>query len=296
MRLRNLIVGEDGRNHANLWMFKAKTGRNQPSPAEFIFGPATWVRCFIRSQPGWGVAYIDFEQQEFGIAAAFSGDTAMTHAYQSGDPYLAFGVQAGLIPAGGTKATHKFERGLCKQCVLATQYGMGVDSLARRIDQERSIARDLLQKHRNTYATFWKWYQQKVDNAILSQSIQTCLGWGLYLGHEAKATSVGNFPMQANGAEMLRLACCYLTEAGIRVCAPVHDALLIEAPLSRLAEQVVQAQELMALASEHILQGFRLRTEAEVFPYPQRYQDERGVKMWNTVWKVLDDPRYYIEP
>ena len=26
--------------------------------------------------------------------------------------------------------------------------------------------------------------------------------------------------MQANGAEILRLACCYMTEAGIRVCAP----------------------------------------------------------------------------
>jgi hypothetical protein len=37
--------------------------------------------------------------------------------------------------------------------------------------------------------------------------------------------------MQGNGAEMLRIACIFLTEAGIRVCAPVHDALLIELPL-----------------------------------------------------------------
>ena len=36
--------------------------------------------------------------------------------------------------------------------------------------------------------------------------------------------------MQANGAEMLRLACCFATERGVRVCAPVHDAILIEAP------------------------------------------------------------------
>ena len=36
--------------------------------------------------------------------------------------------------------------------------------------------------------------------------------------------------MQANGAEMLRLACCLATERGIEVCAPVHDAVLICAP------------------------------------------------------------------
>src|SRR5262245_46554619 len=36
-----------------------------------------------------GIAYVDWSQQEFGIAAALSGDAAMQAAYQSGDPYLA---------------------------------------------------------------------------------------------------------------------------------------------------------------------------------------------------------------
>ena len=43
-----------------------------------------------------------------------------------------------------------------------------------------------------------------------------------------------NFPMQANGAEMLRLACCLATEGGVRICAQVHYALLIEAPMREL--------------------------------------------------------------
>jgi len=101
--------------------------------------------------------------------------------------------------------------------------------------------------------------------------------------------------MQANGAEMLRLVCCYLIEAGIRVCAPIHDAILLEAPLHLLDDHVMLAQELMSKASREILHGFTIRTDAEIFTYPKRYQDERGVKMWNTVWKVLDDPRYYLE-
>ena len=44
--------------------------------------------------------------------------------------------------------------------------------------------------------------------------------------------------MQANGAEILRLACCYMIEAGIRVCAPVHDAVLIEAPIRKIEEEI----------------------------------------------------------
>jgi hypothetical protein len=41
-------------------------------------------------------------------------------------------------------------------------------------------------------------------------------------------------PCGANGAEMLRLACCLATERGIEVCAPVHDAILCPAGKRRL--------------------------------------------------------------
>ena len=44
--------------------------------------------------------------------------------------------------------------------------------------------------------------------------------------------------MQANGSEMLRIVCILMMEAGIRVCAPVHDAVLIEAPLEELDDRV----------------------------------------------------------
>ena len=59
--------------------------------------------------------------------------------------------------------------------------------------------------------------------------------------------------MQANGAEMLRISCILMTKAGIRVCAPVHDAVLIEAPLEELDDRVKQAQGLMSEASKQVL-------------------------------------------
>ena len=94
--------------------------------------------------------------------------------------------------------------------------------------------------------------------------------------------------MQANGAEMLRLACCYAVERGIRVCAPVHDAILIEAPLDSLDQAVSNAQQAMADASDDVLGGLRLRSDPKIIRYPNRYQDDRGEKMWNTVWRILE--------
>jgi hypothetical protein len=92
--------------------------------------PTLRRRGLIQPPPGHGVAYIDWEQQEFGIAAALSGDANMQAAYHSGDPYLAFAKQAGAAPPDATKATHKAVREQFKACVLAVQYGIQEESLA----------------------------------------------------------------------------------------------------------------------------------------------------------------------
>jgi hypothetical protein len=102
LRLADLAVGPDGRNRTMLSAFRARTGRNQPSTSAFIFGPAVWLRSLIMAPPGHALAYVDWEQQEFGIAASLSRDPAMMSAYNSGDPYLAFAIQAGAAPEGAT--------------------------------------------------------------------------------------------------------------------------------------------------------------------------------------------------
>jgi hypothetical protein len=94
--------------------------------------------------------------------------------------------------------------------------------------------------------------------------------------------------MQANGAEMLRLACCLATERGIGVCAPVHDAVLICTPLDRLEADIARMQDIMRESSRIVLDGFELGTDATVVRHPDRYMDERGVVMWRRVMALLD--------
>jgi DNA polymerase family A len=287
MRLSDLAVGRDGRNRTLLSTFRARTGRNQPSSTKFIFGPSVWLRGLIQPPPGHGVAYVDWEQQEFGIAAALSGDRLMLDAYRSGDPYLAFAKQAGAAPADATKSTHKAVRDQFKACVLAVQYGMGAGSLAQQIAQPPIRARELLRLHRETYRVFWRWSDGAVDYAMLMGSLRTVFGWRVRVPAVPNARSLRNFPMQANGAEMLRLACCLGTERGIEICAPVHDAVLICAPLDRLDTDVARMRNAMREASQIVLNGFELRTDTFVVRHPDRFMDERGTVMWQRVMRLL---------
>ena len=150
------------------------------------------------------------------------------------------------------------------------------------------VAKDLLRKHREAFRIFWQWSDGNVDYALLHKILWTVLGWQIQVEGQPNPRSLANFPMQANGAEMLRIACILMTEAGIRVCAPVHDALLIEAPLDELDGRVQQAQELMREASRQVLGDFELTTDADIYRYPDRYRDEeRGGSFWDKVMGQL---------
>jgi DNA polymerase I len=287
LRLNNLAVGADARNRTLLSVFRSRTGRNQPSNTKFIFGPSVWLRGLIKPPPGHAVAYADWSQQEIGVAAALSGDRALQDAYLSGDCYLAFAKQANAVPRDASKATHGTQRELFKQCMLAVQYGMEAESLARRIAQPAIVARDLLRAHRETYRRFWEWSDAAVDQAMLSGVIYTVFGWPVHAGGLPNPRSLRNFPMQANGAEMLRIACCLATERGIEVCAPVHDAVLICAPFDRLDADVAAMRAAMTEASRFVLGGFELATDVKVVRWPDRYMDPRGRQMWDRVCDLV---------
>jgi len=73
----------------------------------------------------------------------------------------------------------------------------------------------------------------------------------------------------------------------VEICATVHDALLIQAPLNLIDKAALDTQQAMEEASELILNGFRLKTDTEVVKWPDRYFDERGAGMWKKTMKLL---------
>ncbi|MBT6545255.1 MAG: DNA polymerase I, partial [Rhodobacteraceae bacterium] len=254
LKLNKLAVGRDSRNRTILSPFAAKTGRNQPSTTKFVFGPAKWVRGLIKPAEGMALAYCDWSSQEIAIAAALSGDELLCDAYHTGDPYLAFAIAAGLAPPDATKQTHKAIRNRCKAVVLGTNYGMSAYGVAQAAKIHELEAKALLQKHRETYRKFWAWAENNKDRGLLGLKLETCFGWPIQVtAGDAKPNTFLNWPMQAHGAEMMRIACILAVERGIQLCAPIHDALLIEAPLDQINSEVVRLKECMSEASEAVL-------------------------------------------
>jgi hypothetical protein len=134
LRLTGLTLGSDGRNRTALFPFSTLTGRCAPSNTKFIFGPAVWMRGLKRPPPGHVLVYVDWVAQEIALAAAFSGDLVMIADYQTGDPYIAFAIRAGLVPPGSTKQTHPEIRERCKIATgLGANYGLGAAGLGRRL-------------------------------------------------------------------------------------------------------------------------------------------------------------------
>jgi hypothetical protein len=290
LRLNDLAVGPDGRNRCLLGAFGSCTGRNQPSNAKFIFGPSVWLRiALIRARPGRAIAYADWSGQEFGIAAALSGDKAMTEAYLSGDPYLWLAEKGGYVPDGATGEEIEGIRDRFKVMMLGMLYGLTAYGLANRLNRPLHYGRALMRLHRDTFRRFWEWSDARENRGILEGRLTSAFGWQVHRGPRVSLRTLRNFDMQANGGEMLRLACCLLTERGITVCAPVHDAVLVEAPVGEIDEVVARTQEAMREASELVLPGFPLRTKVKVWAYPDHYRDRRGARMWQIVSRLLAD-------
>jgi len=298
MRKVKLAVGADGRNRTVLWPFKAKTSRTQPKAALWIFSPAVWLRSLIKPAPGMAVAYIDYSSMEFLIAASLSDQHCgpinnMLDMYRTGDLYLTFAKRVVAVPSTATKQSHAAVRDKYKNMLLAVQYGMSSETLAARLGISTFEAHEMLAQHRELFAQYWKWSDDWVQHALQTGMMRTAMGWTCRTGiTELNERSIRNRPVQATGADILRIACIIATRHGIRLLAPVHDAVLIEAPIERIEADVALMREIMRRASRIVLNAnaagtHELRTDAKTIRYPERYSDPRGAAIWDRVLGLL---------
>jgi len=284
-RLVECGVGHDGRNRAALMKNITKTERNAPSSSDYIFGGPSWVRHLIKPQPGMALAYIDYEQEEFAIAAALSGDEKMMEDYKSSDPYIKFAIRAGAVPKNATKKSHPVIRNQYKQCVLQMQYGAGEYRVASQAGVTLLEAIEMIKHHKNIYHKFWGWVEEYIDNGRVTHEVETQLKWKMCTRKEGYRT-LQNWPMQSHGSELLRMATCYGIEAGIKIVALIHDAVMIESTIDRIDNDVKRMQQIMGQASIEMF-DFEILTDAKIVKYPDNYVDERNTTMYNLICKLV---------
>jgi DNA polymerase-1 len=135
--------------------------------------------------------------------------------------------------------------------------------------------------------------------ACLMKRIETCYKWKMIVSGSSnkEMLTVQNFPIQATGGEILRVACILLSENQIKIVAPVHDAVMIECDEKVADKEIEKARKLMCDASEIVLgAGNRLKTEVYFFRSPDRYLDEKGAETWNLIIQILKQVKQEVKP
>ena len=296
MRRIKLTVGVDSRNRTVLWPFKAKTGRTQPKASLWIFSPAVWLRSLIRPEPGRAVAYVDFSSEEFVVAASLSRDPVMLRFYRDGDPYLSFAKRVGAAPSPATKATHGQLRDRYKTGLLLIQYCGQNETLAARLGISTFEAQEMINQHRELFPAYWRWAEDWLAHALNTGVMWTPFDWQCRTGiTEFNARSIMNWPVQSCAAEILRIVCIWADRHNLQICAPVHDAVLLESSLERIETDVALLQEIMRRAGRIVLNPdddpaiCDLRTDAKIIRYPERFNDPRGEILWERVLDLLGE-------
>lgn len=286
-RTFSLTVGTDGRNRTSLMPFSSITGRNQPSTSKFIFGLPRWMRSLIIPPPGKALIELDFAQEEFLIAAVLSDDRRMLEAYRSGDPYMHTAILAGAAPPGATKVSHPDIRNLFKTAVLAIQYGCGAEALGKRLGNP-NLGTRLLSDHKRVYKTYWAWSDQQVDRLALHGVLMTPYAWQIQRSSGgSNPRSVVNWPTQAAGADIMRLASMAMVEHGIEVAAPIHDAFLVVAAEDAADAVADSATSFMKEASAAVLCGHECNVTAAIIRPGERYNPSGGCGMFHKVISLL---------
>ena len=184
-----------------------------------------------------------------------------------------------------------------KVMLLAVQYGMTAETLAARLGVSTFEAHEMLSQHRELFAQYWHWSDDWVQHALQTGVMRTALGWTCRTGiTEFNERSIRNWPIQATGADILRIACILAARHGIKLVAPVHDAVLIEAPIERIEADVALMREIMRRASRIVLNAdadgtHELRTDYKIIRYPDRYTDQRGAEIYARVMALLQQRR-----
>lgn len=287
LRLNSLAVGSDGRNRAMLSPYGTKTGRNTPRASQFVFGPSKWIRSMITPPPGTALIHRDYQQQEVRIAAVLSEDPELLAACESGDIYLTAAKQLGYAPRDATPESHSDIRSKFKTVILGISYGLGAHSLAARIGVSKFEADEILARLWARYRRFKDYMHRVEDFTGLNLYAVTQLGWQMRCPPGSNPRTLKNFPMQSTGAEILHLASIYAPDMGVKICAPVHDAIMTESSVEEVEEASIKLDRLMRWAGARLLNGYELPTDVQVIRPGERFYDKRGIIMWDTVKKLL---------
>lgn len=281
------------------------TGRNQPLTSRgFVLNLPPWLRHIVRPKPDHVLVMADYAQEEIYLAAALSGDTELRDALLTGDVYIALAKMADAVPFDATKESHPTQRQAYKSTQLGVGYGMGAVSLGKRIflDQPATAntdfeecmhsAVDILRWHKQTFRQYWRYVEQQVMYARKDGWIRARDGWTQFADQNTRFTKLQNFPMQANGAVILREAIKLLSQhPEIELVCTLHDSIMIYCHADDEDVHTNILRNCMIQAVTNVMRGLTMPmdipVEVKSYTHEKGYVDKRGTQMFNKVMALV---------
>lgn len=187
-------------------------------------------------------------------------------------------------------AVSRMESGIRKKyktVSLGVLYGLTAWGTAAKLGISYQEAENLHRVHHRSFPEFWRWSERVVVSAINRGSIRTRLGWRALVDHDSNGRTWANWPMQANGADIMRLTIMYMDEAKLAILAPVHDGFLLSCRRDEIDATRRKVDYACASAVEHVLGGFKLKWTVTI--HDARFEDPDGLPLWETVQRLLQE-------
>lgn len=317
------LLTKDGYIKTPPFPFDQKSGRSSPKPSlGFILNLVPWLRNCIKPKKGMAFISADWSQQEIALAGYFSQDQKLLDSYK-GDHYITNAIACGFAPPGATKKSHPQERELMKPTSLGIIYGMGVKSMAFRVetamgwvhDKEKveldmwtvkdgefiknqvlvskrayEAASKFIEGHKNYYTTYWNYVEQHYYESISNGYYKTPItGWYYFTEPNHKPTQLQNIPNQAAGAAVMQLGYIFASRAGLSIICSLHDALYVECKVEDIEQTKKTLLSCMAKAVEVLTNNtITIRNEVKVFTEDNPYSDPRGIETYELVMNLLN--------
>lgn len=249
--------GYDGRVHPQINPLAAITGRMSITnpPLQQIPRDEVTLRGSFLPDDGHVLVSADYSQMEWRVAAAISGDPALTAAIMRGDDIHDNTARA-LFGDGFTKA----QRTIAKIAGLAWLYGSGVSTIATQCGVSEAQARKLRARLAAEYKGIAKssaMLKERVDAGQIVQRSAT----GRVL-HIDRGYAAFNSHVQSPSRDLFAEAVVKLFDAGLgdAMRLVVHDEIILSVP----AELAEDAKRVLESCMNTEFRGVPITAEAEI--------------------------------
>jgi DNA polymerase-1 len=253
--LREAIDPQTGRIHASFHQTGTATGRLSSSDPNLQNIPIRTevgrdIRRAFVAGPDHALLSCDYSQIELRVLAHLSGDPALCDAFRRGaDIHVAVAAEVfGVRPEQVTDA----QRGAAKMVNFGIVYGITPFGLARRLGAGTSIerAREIIEGYRARFSRIDAFLAQCVAHAKEHGYVETILGRRRPVpqvhsrnpGERALGERMAiNSVVQGSAADLIKVAMVRIHRdiagrcPGARMLLQIHDELLFEVPIERVA-------------------------------------------------------------